>query len=155
MDITFRKLPDDQHEILVTGRKGPDVRLLAHPDGPLIPHDLAHAAVEEALGIHDGFWGAVADGATFQGMEPTEPTRHRRSGLKVLRRKGGAVLAAELSVNWAYRVWSGRSVTGRGVGRSPLDEAALHRATTALEAAADRWAAVPEGGSLVWHWHRP
>ncbi|MEU8776790.1 hypothetical protein [Streptomyces sp. NPDC048606] len=152
MDITFRKLPGNQHEITVNRRRGPAVRLPAQPTGPTIPHDLAHAAVEEVLGITDGFWGATAAGATFQGFETIEPGRHRRSGLKVLRRGGDAVLAAEMAVNWAYRAWSGLPVTGRGVGRPPLDEAALVRARAALDAAATRWAALPEDASLTWHW---
>ncbi|MFJ3830063.1 hypothetical protein ACIPWI_19135 [Streptomyces sp. NPDC090046] len=44
------------------GRRGPDVRLAAQPTGPSMPHDLVHAAVESALGITDGFWGATAQG---------------------------------------------------------------------------------------------
>ncbi|WP_405982210.1 hypothetical protein [Streptomyces sp. NBC_00158] len=153
MDISFRKLPGNQHEITVTGRRGPDVRLPARPTGPTLPHDLAHAAVEEALGITDGFWGAMAAGATFQGFETTDPGRHRRSGLKVLRRGADAVMAAEMAVNWAYRAWSGLPVTGRGVGRPPLDEAQLERARTALDAASARWTALPEGAALGWRWH--
>ncbi|NNJ06172.1 hypothetical protein HHX38_18870 [Streptomyces sp. PKU-MA01144] len=99
MEMSFRKLPDDQHEILVRARKGPDVRLLVQPVGPTMPNGLVHAVVETDLGIDDGFWGAMARGATFQGFELVTPGRHRRSGMKVLRRGGAAVMAAELSVN--------------------------------------------------------
>ncbi len=152
MEMSFRKLPDNQHEILVRARKGPDVRLPAQPVGPSMPHDLVHAVVETALGVDDGFWGAMARGATFQGFAPVTPGRHRRSGMKVLRRGGDAVMAAELSVNWAYRVWRGLPVEGRGVGPAPLDAQALARTGPRLDAAAARWAAVPEGGELVWRW---
>ncbi|MFD5323513.1 hypothetical protein [Streptomyces sp. NPDC127092] len=152
MEMVFRKLPGNQHEILVRARKGPDVRLPAQPDGPSMPHDLVHAVVETALGIEDGFWGATARGATFQGFELVTPGRHRRSGLKVLRRGGDAVMAAELSVNWAYRVWRSLSTEGRGVGPAPLDAEALARTGPRLDAAAARWAAVPEGGELLWRW---
>ncbi|MFI8323342.1 hypothetical protein [Streptomyces sp. NPDC085529] len=152
MEISFRKLPDHRHEILVRARKGPDVRLPARPVGPTLPHDLVHAVVETALGIEDGFWGATARGATFEGFEPVVPGRHRRSGMKVLRRGGDAVLAAELSVNWAYRVWRGLPVEGRGLGPALLDADALARTGPRLDAAAARWAAVPEGGELLWHW---
>ncbi|MGY1577213.1 hypothetical protein [Streptomyces sp. MN13] len=152
MEMSFRKLPDNQHEILVRARKGPDVRLPAQPVGPNMPHDLVHAVVETALGIDDGFWGAMARGATFQGFELLTPGRHRRSGMKVLRRGGDAVMAAELSVNWAYRVWRGLSTEGRGVGPAPLDSDALARTLPRLNAAATRWAAVPQGGELLWRW---
>ncbi|MGX1128018.1 hypothetical protein RKD49_000208 [Streptomyces glaucescens] len=152
MEMSFRKLPDNQHEILVRARKGPDVRLPAQPVGPTMPHDLVHAVVETALGIDDGFWGAMARGATFQGFELVTPGRHRRSGMKVLRRGGDAVMAAELSVNWAYRAWRGLPTEGRGVGSAPLDSDALARTVPRLNAAAARWAAVPQGGELVWRW---
>ncbi|MFF8837548.1 hypothetical protein [Streptomyces sp. NPDC015130] len=152
MEMDFRKLPDNQHEILVRARKGPDVRLPAQTVGPTLPHDLVHAVVETALGIEDGFWGAMARGATFEGFELVFPGRHRRSGLKVLRRGGDAVMAAELTVNWAYRVWRGLPTEGRGVGLAPLDEAALARTTPHLDSAAARWAALPEGGELRWRW---
>lgn len=152
MEMSFRKLPDNQHEILVRARKGPDIRLPAQPVGPSMPHDLVHAVVETALGIDDGFWGAMARGATFQGFVLVSPGRHRRSGMKVLRRGGDAVMAAELSVNWAYRVWRGLPTAGRGVGPAPLDAEALARTGPRLDAAAARWAAVPEGGELLWRW---
>ncbi|MDT3724851.1 hypothetical protein ROS62_08090 [Streptomyces sp. DSM 41972] len=73
MEMSFRRLPDNQHEILVRRDKGPDVRLPAQPAGPSMPHDLVHAVVETALGIDDGFWGATARGATFQGFELVPP----------------------------------------------------------------------------------
>ncbi|MFJ3499263.1 hypothetical protein [Streptomyces sp. NPDC090135] len=152
MEITFRKLPDDRHEIVVRDREGPDVRLPPRPTGQTLPHDLVHAVVETALGIDDGFWGATARGATFEGFERVEPGRHRRSGLKVLRRGGDAVMAAELSVNWAYRAWRGLPTEGRGVGRPLLSPERLALTTAPLDAAAARWHDVPEGGALVWRW---
>ncbi|MER7730396.1 hypothetical protein ABTX80_05875 [Streptomyces erythrochromogenes] len=152
MDIVFRKLPDDRHDLEVRDRRGPDVRQMSRATGPTMPHDLVHAAVESALGITDGFWGAMARGATFEGFETTAPTRHRRSGMKVLRRGGEAVMRAELCVNWTYRVWSGLSTAGRGVGRSPLDEGQVALACAALDRAAERWAEVAEGGTLTWRW---
>ncbi|MFF5444088.1 hypothetical protein [Streptomyces sp. NPDC012888] len=155
MEMLFHKLPGDRHEILVRGRKGPDVRLPAQPTGPTMPHDLVHAVVETALGIEDGFWGAVERGATFQGFELVEPGRHRRSGLKVLRRGGDAVLAAELSVNWAYRVWRGLSTEGRGVGSPPLTPEQVARTTAPLDAAAARWSALPDHHVLTWTWPSP
>ena len=148
MDIDFVRLPDGQHEIVVRNRrKGPDVRHPPAPVGSRIPHDLVHAAVESALGITDGFWGAIDAGATFGGFEP-------RSGSKVLRRRGDDVLAAEVPVNWAYRVWTGRSVSADdGVsGARPLDDAQLATALAALDDAEHRWQATAEGEALSWPW---
>ncbi|MFK0124124.1 hypothetical protein ACIQSP_12470 [Streptomyces nigra] len=150
--MSFRKLPENQHEIVVRDREGPDVRLPAQPVGPTMPHDLVHAVVETALGIEDGFWGATARGSTFQGFPLVTPGRHRRSGLKVLRRDGDAVLAAELRVNWAYRVWRGLPTEGRGAGPALLTAYEPARTGPRLDTAAARWAAVPEGGALVRRW---
>ncbi|MFH9741705.1 hypothetical protein ACH4MA_28955 [Streptomyces roseolus] len=41
---------------------------------------------------------------------------------------------------------------GRGVGPALLDAEALARTGPRLDAAAARWAAVPEGGELLWRW---
>ena len=148
MQIDFVRLPEGRHEIVVRDRrKGPDLRFGPAPVGSVVPHDLVHAAVESALGITDGFWAAIDAGATFDGFEP-------RSGSKVLRRRGDAVLAAEVTVNWAYRVWTGRSVDpAHGVsGQRPIDDRQLAVALRALDDARHRWDATPEGGRLDWIW---
>lgn len=38
----------------------------------LIPHDLSHFIVESKLNMRQGFWGCVADGALFPGMNILE-----------------------------------------------------------------------------------
>jgi hypothetical protein len=139
--------------MVVTDRKGPDVRLPARDTAQAIPHDLVHAAVETALGIADGFWGAVAEGATFEGFEPVQPSRHRRAGLKVLRRKGDAVMAAELKVGLAYRIWQGLPVEGRGMPRLvSLESAEVQRAVTALDEARAAWSSLRDGEHMTWTW---
>lgn len=150
MEICFTKVTNDAHEITVRRSTGPDVRRPPRETGPTIPHDLAHAAVESALGIADGFWGAVAAGVTFEDFEPLEG-RHRRSGLKVLRQKGDAVMRAELIVSWSHRIWSGFPVDGL---RPPdgCDDETVRRAGVALDDASARWAALPVGGALEWTW---
>jgi hypothetical protein len=42
-----------------------------------MPHDLVQMVVEGALGIERGFWGSIADGATFRstGRKRTRPGR--------------------------------------------------------------------------------
>lgn len=150
MEIRFTRLAGDRCEITVSGRRGADVRM---PDALVmqgIPHDLVHAAVERELGLQDGFWDAVAKGATFDGFEFTEPRRHRKAGMKVLRRDGDRVMAAEHKVIWAYRAWRGLPRTG--TGPSPLTDAETTRACRAIDEAAEQWAKTPEGHDLVWRW---
>lgn len=152
MRILFTKLPGNRHEIVVRDRRGPDVKLPSRETGPSIPHDLAHAAVEKALGLDDGFWGAIEKGATFEGFELVEGSRHKRSGLKELRRYGPATERAEMAVSWAHRAWSGQRTSGRGLGDSPLDDRALSLAFAALDEARRRWDALKEGETLDWSW---
>lgn len=152
--IDFIKLPGNRHVIEVRERKGPDVRRPPRETGPTLPHDLAHAAVERALDIRDGFWSAVAAGVTFEDFEPLERGRHRRSGIKQLRRFSDTLLPAELTVSWAHRVWSGQRTSGRGLGSGgvPLTPTQLKLAKAALDDAFARWQALPEGASLRWDW---
>ena len=151
MRIRFVRLDVDLCEIVVTGRKGHDVRLPAAPVRGGLPHDLVHAAVEESLRITDGFWGAVAAGATYDGFEPLEPRRHRGSGAKVLRRRGDRVMAGELKVNYAYRLWRGLPRTG--TGPSPLSPEEILTTNAAIDAVETRWRNTPKGSALEWTWH--
>ena len=152
MIIVFTKLPGSRHEILVHSRNGPDVRLPARETGPTIPHDLAHAAVETALGFDDGFWATMEKGATFEGFVLVQPSRHKRSGIKLLRRLEQESTRAEMAVSWAHRVWSGQRTEGQGLGATPIEPAQLKLALRALDDARERWDALSEGQSLKWTW---
>lgn len=65
MQLVFRRLDDRHYETLITRSDGVSylVRGIGHMSA--IPHDLAHFAIERALGIERGFWGSVAEGAVF------------------------------------------------------------------------------------------
>lgn len=158
MLIVFNKLPEQRHDIIVRQRRqGPDLRRLARETGPTIPHDLAHAAVEEALALDDGFWAAVDRGVMFEDFRLLEPARNRRAGLKAFRRYAERTFPAELMVSWAHRAWSGQRTTGRGFapGPAPLTPEQLRVACTALDRARERWNALAVGESLAWRWRLP
>jgi hypothetical protein len=155
MVILFTKLPGGMHDIVVRDRKrGPDLRRLTRETGPTIPHDLAHAAVEEALGLHDGFWAAVDSGVMFEDFRLLDPARNRRAGLKEFRKLAERTFPAELKVSWAHRVWSGQRTSGRGLpaGPAPLSDEELRVTGPALDRAKARWDALGEGESLEWRW---
>jgi len=101
-----------------------------------VPHDLATYVVEAALGIEHGFWGCVADGATFK----TLGRKRTPQGRQVIARHAAALDAAEVQVNDAYFAW-------RQGGPSP--------AAAELDAMLVRWRALGEGGSLVLSWPPP
>src|SRR5437762_7544958 len=50
-----------------------------------LPHDLAHFVVERALGLTWGFWGSIAAGAIFGGMDVVP--RRRTARIKERSRK--------------------------------------------------------------------
>lgn len=101
--------------------------------GADVPHDLATFVIEEALGIEHGFWGCVAEGATFRslGRRRTEP------GRAVIRRRRDELDAAEKQVNREYATW-------RGGGASP--------AGSALDEMCQRWRELGEDDAIVLEW---
>ena len=101
-----------------------------------VPHDLATFVIEEALGLEHGFWGCVAEGATFRSLQ----RRRTEPGKEVIRRHREELDAAEARVNEVYFAWRSGEPT-------PCD--------AALDAALAEWRALPEGGELVRVWARP
>jgi hypothetical protein len=53
----------------VVERDGVELRVPGYAFMRALPHDLAHFVVENTLRLDRGFWGSVAAGADFPGME--------------------------------------------------------------------------------------
>jgi hypothetical protein len=100
--------------------------------GADLPHDLVTFVVEQDLGIDHGFWGSVAEGATFRSL----PRKRTPQGRAVIARNRPALDEAEHRVGDAYRAWR----AGRG--------------NEALDAMLERWRRLDEGESLVLEWAR-
>lgn len=98
-----------------------------------LPHDLYTFVIEDALHLDHGFWGCVADGATFR----TLGRKRTPQGRAVIARHLHHLDAAEVRVNEIYFAW-------RAGRPTPLDHD--------LDAWLDRWRAVPDGGDLVVEW---
>jgi hypothetical protein len=101
-----------------------------------LPHDLATFVIEDALGLEHGFWGCVAEGATFK----TLGRKRTPQGRSVIDRYAAELDAAEVQVNEVYFAWRRGEPT-------PVDDA--------IEAMLARWRALDEGGALVVEWERP
>src|SRR3712207_3638509 len=69
--------------------------------GRTLPHDLSTFVVEAELGVAHGFWGCVADGATFRSLR----RRPTREGRDVIRAHVADLDAAELLVGAEVRAW--------------------------------------------------
>jgi hypothetical protein len=98
-----------------------------------VPHDLATFVIEEVLGIEHGFWGCVAEGATFESLG----RKRTEQGRAVIRRHLTELQQAEAQVNEVYFAW-------RNGVRTPVDEV--------LARTRDEWRRLPDGEALVREW---
>ena len=74
LHLAVRRLHQDgQYETLITRDDGVSYGLRGVGHMFAIPHDVAHFVVEKALGLDEGFWGTIAQGAVL-------PTMHYRGG---------------------------------------------------------------------------
>ena len=101
--------------------------------GADLPHDLSTFVIEAALGIEHGFWGCVADGATFKSLG-RKRTPQRRA---IITSRRAELDAAEIIVNGAYGAWRAGQPT---------------EATEALDEMLGRWRALTDGDDLVLEW---
>src|SRR4051812_45107456 len=99
-----------------------------------VPHDLAQFVIERALGITDGFWGLLANGATF----PSVPGRRvTRPGRALVREHHDSLVSVEVMTNMHFAAWRNGEAT-------PV--------AAALDAMWVRWQALPEGERLCLEW---
>ena len=99
-----------------------------------LPHDLAQLVVETTLGFQHGFWGLLANGATF---ESVAGRRRTRPGRQLIRAHHDALMATEHVVNAHVAAWRTGQATPAG---------------SALDAMLARWQALPVGEELHVEW---
>jgi hypothetical protein len=99
-----------------------------------LPHDLSQFTIERALDIRDGFWGLLANGATFKSVPGRRLTK---PGCAIVREHSDALNAVEHIVNSHFVAWREGRATPLGA---------------ALDAMYARWRALPLGQSLVLEW---
>lgn len=68
MHLQLKRLDERRYETRITRSDGVVFLVKGVGHMGVIPHDLAHFVVEQALGIRRGFWGSVADGAVFDSL---------------------------------------------------------------------------------------
>lgn len=98
-----------------------------------LPHDLYTFVIERALAFEHGFWGCVAEGATFR----TLGRKRTPQGKAVIARHLGDLDHAEQQVNEIYFAWRDSKPTELD---SELDEML------------DRWRSLHDGQDLVVDW---
>ena len=101
--------------------------------GADLPHDLATFVIEQTLGIRHGFWGCIADGATFR----TVGRKRTPHGKAVIDRHADELARAERTVNEIHFGWRAGRPT---------------RADAELDAMLERWRELDEGAELQLEW---
>jgi hypothetical protein len=100
-----------------------------------LPHDLAQFVVERELGHRHGFWGCLADGATFRTVARSSRGRRRTpQGKAVIAAHVAELDAAEHDAHVHVAAWLGGRPT-------PV--------ATALDELRTAWLALPEHGELT------
>jgi hypothetical protein len=114
MDITFTKTEQRKYEVRVCRDDGVVLRVQT-PDRPaVLPHDMAHYLIDRELNFARGFWGCIAAGAVFGGMQVVagrRPPRAAERSKEVIKTAGVQLVASELYLS----VWQG--VTRAGIER--------------------------------------
>jgi hypothetical protein len=171
MRVTFTKLPDHRPgHALVERDDGVVYRLLMAGVSAKLPHDLHHLVVEEALGIGDGIWAAIAGGAVFWNMRHEGGRRgpHAAELSETLQRRFHERLQrAELLAGIVERVASSAPCSADAIRRHahahlstlPPEEVDPHWIAQAAQAYAEalrHWQALPVGGEVIklWPAHR-
>jgi len=138
-----------------------------------LPRDIAQFAIESALVVRNGFWGAVAAGAVLPGMslasgqnlsaEATRRsewvltnTRESVAEAKWLAVAFGEILEKKLETQWPVVLPALQFLTvHRGARIAPLTKIDVARVVTAWRDVEQRWAAVAPGGTLELQWTTP
>ena len=135
MHVTFHKVDDGRLcSWTATMPKGKPFPGTTMASGSNLPHDLAQFVVETTLDFQEGFWGLLANGATF---ESVAGRRRTKPGRQLIRAHHDALIATEHLVNGHLSAWR----TGRSTPAGP-----------ALDAMLARWRALPAGGALHVEW---
>lgn len=167
VEVTFTKLPGRRYVISVSRERGP---ALSPRQGPgyddHLPHDAVHLIVESEAGLAGGVFGRVANGESnlFHPADPHEARRRRRREAKRKRpaHEGLDMARSELLASVCPRVWELR--TGRRAslpewfsasGDASIDSELVDRVVARLDKFAERWHALPPGGSVTLLWSSP
>ncbi|WP_203705408.1 hypothetical protein [Asanoa iriomotensis] len=164
MRVTFDRPADHVWGSILIERDDHVVyRMSAGPITAELPHDLVHFTVEDAMRVADGIWGAIAGGVVFKSMTHQSGRRppHSADRSAALIREyrdriqhaellGGFVEAVAMQPRADLAKLIAQWFATRPENAPPPD--AVRAAVTALHDAAERWRAVPVGGTLSLDW---
>ncbi len=157
--LIFRRMADRRAvESLVERDDGVVFSIRGAGGGDALPHDLVHALVEAELGVRDGIWGCVADGAvwgTVRHVSGRRPPHATERSDRLKRERAAAIGQAEALADLVHRLADGAEVLPGEVAGSGIPAVRLAAAAEALRAAGRRWAALRPGEVWMQEWPAP
>lgn len=168
MEVVFTKQENCSYSILVT--RSDHVKLQFQGVGKkfLIPHDLSHFIVESKLNMRQGFWGCVAKGALFSGMNIVEGRQkaHARSRSKqVIKESSQQLRLAEclvrvfdqISVDELDRVKASAtkhlSQISSDIKPNELSDSTIMNIYSTFRAFQNNWQRIDEGENIEISWN--
>ena len=83
LSVSFTRHRGRNDQVEVTRSNGTSVSWDFPSYGDVLPHDMIHLVVEEGLGMQDGFWGLVDQGADVAMLnEQTVLSRKRQTSVR-------------------------------------------------------------------------
>jgi hypothetical protein len=162
VQVEFAKRPGGGSVATVVRPDGVRLLLTSYDRKYTVPHDLAHFATEQRLGLSDGLWGSIAAGALFDSVRVLSG---RRAGVRsdaVRKRNATGLALAEVLVGVVHlglagpdqAVVSGLARAWGSVreGRCPYPEAARLAAVRDLRSLGERFASLDAGEALSLRW---
>ena len=170
VQLKLKRLDDRRYETLITRSDGVTYLVKGVGHMAAIPHDLAHFAIEQGLGIRKGFWGSVADGAVFGSLTHVGGRRKPHAAARskaLLKENKGELTATEILVglfNQALEEGHGPEspvlherlsrYTWTPPGQEPrqFTDAEVAAACASWQRMLDLWQQLPTGETLELHW---
>ena len=171
MEVTFTKTSDRTCSQRVVRDDGASFEMPhLHCNGSL-PHDMVHFIVERELGLNRGFWGSVAAGAVFSGMnmvvgkKPPHAEARSKAILHEIAKTGSGTdaecIAAKLFTLMQKKLegdWqAARSILAatwrpNKPSRGPLTPEELRRVCEELREAERQWGTLALHQSMILNW---
>jgi hypothetical protein len=164
MLVRFRKTGPRRYAVLVERERAPSV--VAHPApgyDEYLPHDLLHFVAEAEWGLDGAVFGQLAAGGDPGVFLPADkelvPAWMRARKLRRRPRPRGRrseLLAGILEDAWNARHGRGRLPEGwdERLAAARVEQERLDFVVASLDGLAERWQALPVGGSLTLEWRR-
>lgn len=169
MHVIFTKHKNQNYWVVVTKSERLKLQFQGVGKKFLVPHDLSHFVVESKLDLRQGFWGCVADGALFPGMniiEGRQKPNAKSKSKQIIRAAHQQIRLAECLVRVFNEIYADQSDRILLLARNYLKEisadikpgnlldATILDVCSTLQAFQSNWQAMDIGKSIEVSWNK-